>query len=121
MFWLPVYYVSSSVCLLYTDNKEIGLQFFRNSRGFFPLGKQFIIQVLSERDNSPISKALFSARRIKCFSLSQKSLKNSDGNPSMPGHLSFFICFRAVFSSDKVSLPSSKFDSSGVNLLTFFP
>ena len=38
--------------ILYTtDSKEIGLQFYRNSQDFFPLRKQFIMQVLSERDS----------------------------------------------------------------------
>ena len=113
--------IAVEAILYRTDKSEMGRQFFKNFRGLSPFGRQLITHVLRETDNSPVSKAKFKARKTKYFSLSQKVLKNSAGNPSTPGHLLFFICFKALLISSSFSLPSSFIDSVGVSLYMFFP
>ena len=86
--------IALEVILYRTDKSEMGRQFFKTFRGLSPFGRQPITHVLTETDNSLVSKAKFKARRTKYLSLSQKVLKNSAGNPLTPGHLLFSFALK---------------------------
>ena len=50
---------------------------------------------LREMENFSAKNPSFSDLSTKNFNFTQNTLKNSDGNPSMPGHLKFFIFLNA--------------------------
>ena len=94
-----------------TDNKEIGLQFFKNYLALSPLGKHVITRCLGDIDNSPDSKQQFKALKTKYFNFLEKIVKKSAGKPSITGLFRFFIDFNAALISSKVRIPSNLFDS----------
>ena len=46
--------IAKEVILYGSERREIGLQFFKYSLGLSPFGKQLIIQVLKDGENSPL-------------------------------------------------------------------
>ena len=76
-----------------------------------------IIQWRRLHDIIPLLNVNEAKRRMKYFNFPQKTLKNSAGNPSMPGVFPFFICFKALLNSYIVISCSREFDCSSESFL----